>query len=435
MLWRVTAVTSVRHTETFLLQTFMMKFRNKPKKFKMTQFVVITINSQYSNQQKKQVTLVLHRTTSTSTTFSFPPSPLSKELKHSIISGFCNEMHPINFEEQGCAVCSKLTLLKDLTNCNNLNVPWVILCVEGVTQAECFKKENPIEKLSGPILAPDCDGVCLACINSLKKRKVPKRALANGLWVGEVPDILQDLTFAEQILISRIRHFRCLMRVSSGHAKMTKNVIMFANPTVKVYHALPLSLDQLDEVLAFTYTGPTNPTEKDFARTPMLVRRIKVCKALKWLKLNHADYEDLEISQKNLKNYPLNGFPVIVDFHRTSTTSNKIPSLMSVHNIEDEKGTKAGPCFFMVHGLTGVEYSKLSKEAKMAASLTHLATGGNTLAVGHAPELESIFKDPQSYPEMFPWLISYGKGEIEQPCHHNTLSHELHKQHLFVVLR
>ena len=395
-------------------------FRNRNRQFLM------------SKEKGNQMRPVLPSATPTSNACSFPPSPPSKELKHSIISGFCNEMHPKNFEEQGCAVCGKLTLLKDLTNRDNLDVPWNILCVEGITRKERFKRDDPIEELSGPILAPGCDSVCSACIISLKKRKVPKMALANGLWIGEVPNILQDLTFAEQILISRIRHNRCLMRVSSGRAMMTANVIMFANPTVKVYHALPPSLEELDEVLAFTYTGSTNPTEKDFARTPMLVRRIKVCKALEWLKLNHADYADLEISQENLKNYPLNGIPVKVDFHRTSTTSNKIPSAMSVHDIEDEEGTETGPCSFTVHGLTGVEYSKLSKDAKMAASLTHLATGGNTLAVGHAPEPESIFNNPQCYPQMFPWLFPYGKGGIEQTRHYKTLGHELHKRHLLL---
>ena len=113
------------------------------------------------------------------------------------------------------------------------------------------------------------------------------------------------------------------MRVLSGCAKMTENVIMFANPTVEVYHALPPSLEELDEVF-------TNP------------------KALEWLKLDHADYEYLEISQENLKNYPLNGIPVMVYFHRTSTTSNKIPSAMSIHDMEDEEGTEAGPCSFTV---------------------------------------------------------------------------------------
>ena len=79
------------------------------------------------------------------------------------------------------------------------------------------------------------------CQSSLKKKILPVESLANSFWIGPIPTILQNLTFAEKMLISRIRHNKCLVRVSSGRAKMTANVIMFSNPTVKVYHALPLS--------------------------------------------------------------------------------------------------------------------------------------------------------------------------------------------------
>lgn len=45
----------------------------------------------------------------------------------------------------------------------------------------------------------------------------------------------------------------------------------------------------------------------------MLVHRQKVQEALEWLKINHRDYEDLEIKKKNLASYPLAGIPVTVD--------------------------------------------------------------------------------------------------------------------------
>ena len=207
---------------------------------------------------------------------------------------------------------------------------------------------------------------------------------------------------------------------------------MFANPQVKVYNALPPSRQDLDEVLAFTYTRITSPTDEDYARTPMLVQRNKVSEALEWLKLNHTDYADLEISKENLDSYPLNGVPVVVTFHESKEGSNKIPSAMSVHDIEEEEGTESGPCSFTVHGLTGIEYSKLPKDAKLTAALRHLESGGKSLAISHAPEPESIYDNPQSYPQMFPWLFPYGKGGIEQARHHNILSHELHKRHLLM---
>jgi len=35
-----------------------------------------------------------------------------------------------------------------------------------------------------------------------RQRKVPILALANNLWIGEIPDELQGLTYAEQLLIA-----------------------------------------------------------------------------------------------------------------------------------------------------------------------------------------------------------------------------------------
>jgi len=58
-------------------------------------------------------------------------------------------------------------------------------------------------------------------------------------------------------------------------------------------------------------------------RIPLLVRRNKVAKALEWLKLNHRDYADLEISHKNLESYPEDSSPVVINYRYSAT--NKIP--------------------------------------------------------------------------------------------------------------
>src|SRR5258708_31773755 len=99
---------------------------------------------------------------------------------------------------------------------------------------------------------------------------------------------------------------------------MVANCIMFSNPTVKVYNKLPPNREEMTEVLAFIFTGSTQPTEEDFKRTPMLVRRDKVSAALDWLMLNHCDYRDLEKSTENLSSYPLVGVPVVVNYKHTS---------------------------------------------------------------------------------------------------------------------
>jgi hypothetical protein len=93
---------------------------------------------------------------------------------------------------------------------------------------------------------------------------VPALALANGLWVGKIPDELRDLTYAEQLLIARVHHNRCIVKVSSGMSKMHANAISFSNLMLKIYHVLPPPIEELDEVLAFIYTGPCKPTKADF---------------------------------------------------------------------------------------------------------------------------------------------------------------------------
>jgi hypothetical protein len=109
--------------------------------------------------------------------------------------------------------------------------------------------------------------------NLFKVNKMPPESLANSFWICSIPLVLQNLTFAEKMLISRIWHNKCLVHVSSGHAKITANVIMFSNRTVKVYHALPPSWHEISEILAFVFQGPVQLRKSDIKQTPMLVRR------------------------------------------------------------------------------------------------------------------------------------------------------------------
>jgi len=124
---------------------------------------------------------------------------------------------------------------------------------------ERVSHEDPIEELKGPIIEHSCDKICQTCRISVEKGKIPKHALANGLWLGTVPDQLKGLTFSEKMMIARVRHNRAVVRVSSGRAKMVANVIMFANPTPSVYHALPPTREEMTEVLAFIFTGSGLP--------------------------------------------------------------------------------------------------------------------------------------------------------------------------------
>ena len=167
----------------------------------------------------------------------FPPNPPSTELCQSIISDYCADTSPEVFEEAGCAVCGKLTAIcemEEISEVENIH----LLKIDGVTRKARCKSSDSVRELRGPILAPGCSKVCPICVELLEKKKMPTLALANGLWIGKIPDELQDLTYAEQLLIARVRHNRCIVKVSSGMFKMCANSISFSNPMPKIYQPI-----------------------------------------------------------------------------------------------------------------------------------------------------------------------------------------------------
>ncbi|KAJ7128340.1 hypothetical protein C8R44DRAFT_567373, partial [Mycena epipterygia] len=214
---------------------------------------------------------------------------------------------------------------------------------------------------------------------------------------------------------------------------MSANAIMFAAPIVKVYNVLPPSADDISEVLAFVFIGPARPSDEDYVRTPMLVRRHKVQDALEWLKLNHSDYEQLMISEENLNNLPESGIPCGVDWKQTEEyESNNVAAATSVHYNGDEEGTTAGPCSFSVAGLTGEEYGAADIKTLKMKAMEHLKRRGDVLGVGQSEEPQSLYQNVQLYPQMFPWLFPYGKGGIGNPVHKRRISEMRHKKHLLM---
>jgi len=343
----------------------------------------------------------------------FPPLKPSTELKETIVSNWCKDTSPDSFMESGCAVCGQLTPIKNMSKLSVTGCDLNILSREGmgITRQERFSSSDPIQEIKGPVLDQTCTNICCSCEGSLLLGLTPKFALANGLWLGEIPSQLQNLTFTEHLLISRVRHNKCIIRASSGMHKMKCNAIMFENPTPKIYQRLPPPIEDLDEVLAFIFTGPCRPTPEDLERTPLLVRSQKVAKALEWLKLNHSDYFDLDVAYDNLKAYPKCGTPVVVAYR--SSTSNKEPEATSAFDNDDEDGVEDGPCPFVVNGVTGDQLESLTLEAMIARAAKHLREdNGGVLAIGHDSTPQSIYHNPQLYPMMFPCLFPYGLGGI-----------------------
>jgi hypothetical protein len=356
----------------------------------------------------------------------FPPSPCSTNFENTIIMDACKRMNPVNFEEVGCSVCGELQPRDKASRLKSVKNFLSILEVPGVTRIERTTNTMPIKEFKGPVLDYSCSLICDGCRADVRNGKVPKLALARGLWLGKVPPQLSCLTFVEKLLVAKVRHTCAFVKVASGMRKMKANIVAFESPVPKIYNILPPPRDDLDEMLAILFTGPCKPTKVDFARTPFLVRRNPVINALEWLKLNHADYANIEISHTNAMQYDDDMPPVSVEY--CPSESNNVPEGISVFDNVEEDGTVEGDCAFTVHGLTGEICNNMTPNALKALALRYLNSGGKVLAIGHSDRMESLWNNPQLYPQMFPWLFPYGVGGIGT----THLSHKEHKRHLLM---
>ena len=357
----------------------------------------------------------------------FPPSPVSSELSRKIVSDFCSNSSPSELEEAGCSVCGLLVPVSRLTRLKAVKNFLHVLQVPGITRIERSNETQPIREFKGPVLDYACNRICDSCRQQVRNRKVPRQALASGLWLGAVPEVLSCLTYVERLLVARIRVNSSFIRVaSSGLRKMASHVIAFESPVPKLYRCLPPPVEDLDEVLAILFTGPCKPTEKEFVRTPLLIRRKNVANALEWLKLNHSDYADLDISYEELNRYPEDAPPVSIHYHHSLT--NKVEEGTSVFDNALDDGVEDGDCPFVVHGLTGDHLTTKSASALKGLALRHWNNHGGALAISHDKSPQSIYNNPNLYPQIFPWLFPYGLGGIGS----TKLSDKLHKRHLLM---
>jgi len=93
---------------------------------------------------------------------------------------------------------------------------------------------------------------------------------------------------------------------------MKANVVAFESPIPKIYEILPPPWEDLGNVLAILFTGPCKLSEVDLTQIPFLVHCNHVMCALHWLKANHCDYANIEISTQNLESYSETELPVSI---------------------------------------------------------------------------------------------------------------------------
>lgn len=359
----------------------------------------------------------------------FPPRPLPLSAKMTIVRNWVMASRSAALMEGPCAVCARNVYL---TNRVEVSLDDDCLDLLNIPEAEFCGSDLPTDRVLLPAAvnySRNVAHICKQCRTSLKKNKrLPRLAMANGLWLGQVPLELADLTFVEKLLVARYRHNVCVVTVNCGARKMHANAVVFSQPVARFSAALPPTKAELGDILAVTFTGPCKPTENDFKRAPFFVRKDVVRRALLWLQQHHRDYADLEISEENLDTYNGSEPPVAWCFQQTDGTVSATST--AVHDNEVEKGVEDGPCTVDVQGICADQVSDLSYDARIALALQHLSSGGRILGYGHASHPESIFHNPRMYPGMFPWLFPYGTGGFENEDIRQPVPLKTHVRHL-----
>ncbi|KAJ7488447.1 hypothetical protein B0H11DRAFT_1695204, partial [Mycena galericulata] len=167
-----------------------------------------------------------------------PPPPRTREDEHRIISGYCHGTRASMFVETGCAVCACLVPVKQSTKLVDFQGDLSLLVAKskGVTRKERKRKADPETDIPGPVMDTTCQSICIECETALSNQVVPRNALSHHRWIGNVLPQLLGLSYAESVLIAKIRHSISVFRVASGRVKMSANVIMFTQPILKIYN-------------------------------------------------------------------------------------------------------------------------------------------------------------------------------------------------------
>ncbi|KIJ11045.1 hypothetical protein PAXINDRAFT_164182 [Paxillus involutus ATCC 200175] len=183
---------------------------------------------------------------------------------------------------------------------------------------------------------------------------------------------------------------------------MVANSISFKHPSQKIYATLPPPISDLDDIITCIFTGPNPPTQEDLKWMLLLVHRQKVLGALEWLKLNHIDYTDLEISHKLLEEYTEGVPPLVIDYCRDS--GYQPAEARSVNDMGNEDGTETGPFH----------------------CLATFANRRKILVVGRSADPESLWHNGCLYPQIFPWLFHYDLGAHSDVTHKGKMSAASH---------
>ena len=134
--------------------------------------------------------------------------------------------------------------------------------------------------------------LCPPCGSALARKKLPRFALANLNFIGDVPPELKDLTLVEEILVARCRAKMSIVKLQDHRDDVELptvqrgikgHIIVFPQHPERISDIMPPTIDDVVTPISILFCGSAPPTSKwlkENAR-PLVVRREVVLKALR----------------------------------------------------------------------------------------------------------------------------------------------------------
>jgi hypothetical protein len=277
-------------------------------------------------------------------TNSFMRAPTDEVISHSI-SEFIDRTSNMALKVVACGICArekgKITSnqisLADIPNQHHLRplIPH--------SKHVLF---NDMLLYPSAVSQNNSTNICNECLGFLKQDRMPPLSLANGLWLGEIPEELSILTLPERMLIAKyfpaayiVKLFPKKIGSRNWDPRLLQNGLRGNVSTYKLDQSqivtmidgtlMPPPSKILAAIIGITFVGPKNLPERSMPNM-FKVRRSRVRNALVWLKANNHLYSNIVISEERLEELPEDAIPE--ELMMTAKHSTATDQLQAEHN-------------------------------------------------------------------------------------------------------
>lgn len=112
---------------------------------------------------------------------------------------------------------------------------------------------------------------CCTCFSYLKNHKTPLTALANHIYLGDIPDGLKDLTVVEEAMIAQCRAKCWVIQLKEDnqdlalpHSKhgMKSHIIVYPQQPSDIATVLPPSVEEMNAPICVVFVESSPPSDE-----------------------------------------------------------------------------------------------------------------------------------------------------------------------------